>query len=57
MGHFGLIIPCGIVDKPVTSLEHLLGSAPEMKQVMDDFDRAFRDYFETEVWREKETFA
>ena len=57
MAHFGLIVPCGIADKPVTSLEQLLGKAPDMKQVMDDFDRAFRGYFETDTWREKETFA
>ena len=57
MGHFGLIVPCGIVDKPVTSLEKLLGKAPMMQQVMEDFDRAFRNYFETDMWREKETFV
>lgn len=57
MAHFGLIVPCGIADKPVTTLEQLLGKTPEMKQVMDDFDRAFRGYFETDVWREKETFV
>ena len=45
MSHFGLIVPCGIGDKPVTSLRQLLGDAPSMAQVMDDFERAFRDYF------------
>lgn len=26
MSHFGLIVPCGIADKPVTSLEQILGT-------------------------------
>lgn len=26
MGHFGLIVPCGLVGRPVTSLERLLGA-------------------------------
>ncbi len=45
MEHFGLIVPCGIADKPVTSLRQLLGTAPPMDTVMDDFERAFRNYF------------
>lgn len=31
--HFRLIVPCGISDRGVTSLEHLLGSAPPMDEV------------------------
>ena len=55
MTHFGLIVPCGITDKrPVTSLTKLLGRAPSMQQVMTDFERAFRAFFETEAWREQE---
>lgn len=46
MRAFGLIIPCGIGDKPVTSLRQLLGRAPAMDEVADDFDRAFRNYFQ-----------
>lgn len=46
MGHFGLIVPCGIADKPVTSLKALLGEkAPDMAAVMDDFERSFRRVF------------
>jgi lipoate-protein ligase B len=50
MSHFKLIVPCGIAGKPVTSLKELLGCAPAMQQVMDDFDRVFKAYFET--WQE-----
>ncbi len=46
MGHFGLIVPCGIRDKPVTSLRQLLGNAPAIDTVAEDFERAFRHYFE-----------
>jgi lipoate-protein ligase B len=45
MAHFKLIVPCGIADKPVTSLEQLLGYAPGMDTVMNDFERTFMDYF------------
>ena len=41
MTHFEVIVPCGIVDKSITSLERLLGRAPAMDQVMDDFTLEF----------------
>ncbi|HQE82922.1 MAG TPA: lipoyl(octanoyl) transferase LipB [Candidatus Hydrogenedentes bacterium] len=47
MSHFRLIVPCGIQDKPVCSLAEAMQRPPGMKQVMDDFEKAFRDYFET----------
>jgi len=47
MSRFELIVPCGIADKPVTSLKALLGYAPPIQQVMDDFERGFRAHFET----------
>ena len=35
LDHFGLIVPCGISDRGVTSLERILGSAPPMDGVED----------------------
>jgi lipoyl(octanoyl) transferase len=35
LSHFGLIVPCGIVDRGVTSLERVLGAAPPMPDVQD----------------------
>lgn len=45
MRHFAHIVPCGIPDKPVTSLELLLGTAPSMDGVMTQMETAFRDVF------------
>ena len=43
--HFGLIVPCGITDKGVTSLEKLLGRTVKMAEVEDAAERAFRQVF------------
>lgn len=40
---FGHITPCGIKDRPVTSLETLLGAAPPMLEVAARVEQAFRD--------------
>jgi lipoate-protein ligase B len=45
MEHWSYIVPCGIPDKPVTSLDRFLGIAPGMPEVMDRFDAAFRGRF------------
>lgn len=45
MSHFQLIVPCGIPDKPVTSLKLLLGEAPPMTSVFERFERHFVDAF------------
>ena len=45
MAHFGSIVPCGIADKPVTSMKQLLGVSPPMPDVeatfVDRFSAAF----------------
>ena len=43
--HWACIIPCGIADKPVTSLAALLRQAPPMNEVMDRFEDTFRRRF------------
>jgi lipoate-protein ligase B len=45
MGHFAQIVPCGISDRPVTSLARLLGEAPPLDEVTDRFIAAFRGCF------------
>lgn len=46
MTHFQLIVPCGITDKPVTTLKALLGgSAPSMEEVRTRYEQAFREVF------------
>ena len=47
MDHWQSIVPCGIPDKPVTSLEGLLGHAPPSQEVQQHFERHFADRFET----------
>jgi lipoyl(octanoyl) transferase len=45
MGHFSHIVPCGIGDKPVTSLAMLLGESPSMEDVGAHFEKHFRRRF------------
>jgi lipoyl(octanoyl) transferase len=44
--HFRLIVPCGIADRGVTSLERLLGQAVPMDVVEDAVVRGMRSVFE-----------
>ena len=44
-GHWSLIVPCGIRDRGLASMERLLGHTPPMAEVMDRFERAFLDVF------------
>lgn len=46
---FNLIVPCGIVDKGVTSLAAKLGKAPPMAEVEDRFVEHFTAVFERSV--------
>jgi lipoyl(octanoyl) transferase len=43
--HFELIVPCGIVDRGVTSLEQLVGGRVEMADVEAAVERSFRRLF------------
>ncbi len=48
LSHFGLIIPCGIADKPVTSMERLRdGNSPMMYDVEQWFETEFHRVFST----------
>jgi lipoyl(octanoyl) transferase len=46
LDHFQLIVPCGIADKGVTSLERLLGRKVQMAEVEDEVMRRFAAVFE-----------
>jgi lipoyl(octanoyl) transferase len=46
LSHFALIVPCGIADRGVTSLEKLLGRAVAMDEVESAAIRAFCEVFE-----------
>jgi lipoyl(octanoyl) transferase len=45
LSHFDFIVPCGIADKGVTSLERLLGRAVPMAEVEDAVAGAFEEVF------------
>ena len=49
LSHFGLIVPCGITDKGVTSLERLLGHALPMDEVTETVARQFAALFSAEL--------
>ena len=46
MTHFGLITPCGISDKGVTSIEKILGHKLDMDEVVDVTASAFAEVFD-----------
>lgn len=45
LSHFGLIVPCGISDRGVTSMERLLGRRVPMAEVEAAFVAAFAEVF------------
>ena len=46
LDHFKLIVPCGISDRGVTSLERVTGRSILMREVEDAIVRRFADVFE-----------
>jgi lipoyl(octanoyl) transferase len=46
LSYFDLIVPCGIADKGVTSMEKALGKAPAWRAVEDEIVRQFEAVFE-----------
>lgn len=53
LDYFGHIVPCGIADKAVTSLERELGLAPDFSEVSEKLRRHLGALFEVE-WLEAE---
>jgi lipoyl(octanoyl) transferase len=49
LSYFQTIVPCGIADRGVTSLERELGEAPDDQEVAAAFVRRFADVFERAV--------
>jgi lipoyl(octanoyl) transferase len=49
LSRFGLIVPCGISDKGVTSIERLLGRPVAMDEVAVAVAAAFRSVFDVEL--------
>ncbi len=47
--YFRLIVPCGIADRGVTSLDRVLGHAVEMHEVEDAVEREFATVFDFDV--------
>jgi lipoyl(octanoyl) transferase len=47
LSRFGLIVPCGISDRGVTSMERMLGRAPAMAEVESAVVGAFAEVFAT----------
>ena len=46
LDNFTLIVPCGITDKGVTSLERVLGRPVHMDEVADSAENSFRQVFQ-----------
>jgi lipoyl(octanoyl) transferase len=46
LGHFGLIVPCGIADRGVTSIARVLGRSVPMPEVEDAVVEGMRAVFE-----------
>jgi lipoyl(octanoyl) transferase len=55
LGYFNNIIPCGISDKAVTSLQHETGHEIPMTEIKEKLLRNFARIFEAKIVRESET--
>jgi len=49
LDYFRLIVPCGISDKPVTSMECELGFSPELTSVAETVARGFGQVFNAQI--------
>jgi lipoyl(octanoyl) transferase len=49
LSYFQHIVPCGISDRGVTSLEKILGAPQDMQQVRDVYARSFAECFDVEL--------
>ncbi len=49
MEHWKLIVPCGIQNRPVTSLANLLPETPPMEEVIDQCIEAFQAVFACDI--------
>jgi lipoyl(octanoyl) transferase len=56
LSRFGLIVPCGITDKGVASMAHLLGRRLPMDEVAHAVERAFSGLFDRPVPASLSTF-
>jgi len=43
--HWKMIVPCGIQDKPVTSLARLMDEPPSMEEIVEQYVRVFEEVF------------
>jgi len=55
LSYFNNIVPCGITDKAVTSLDKELGRKVDMEEVKEKLKKHFASLFEAELISEKET--
>jgi lipoate-protein ligase B len=49
LSYFDHIIPCGITDASVTSMQRVLGTAPVLRDVEDALTAAFASVFDVEI--------
>lgn len=57
LSHFDLIVPCGIPDRGVTSLQRLVGQTVELDRVEDRIVAAFAEVFNVELSEQAPTFG